>query len=207
MTCYELVYFDFYFRAEPIRQCLAYGGIKYKDTRVTLSDWPALKKSPKIPYGTLPVLYISGKPLCESHTITRYVAEVTGLDGEGDLLEVARLDQIYELCREFQEATQPYFFALNGLNKEDPAKLKSEVFLPAVDKYFPKILSELQPNYIFGKGKISYVDLYWANIIEFYKRTARDVIEKYPQFMEHERLIKAVPKLQQYFATRPKCPF
>ncbi|CAD5219433.1 unnamed protein product [Bursaphelenchus xylophilus] len=208
MPVYELIYFNAYGRAEPIRQCFAYAGIKYTDTRLEFSEWQVIKNNKsKIPYGVLPVLLIDGKPLCESHAITRYVAEVAGLDGKADLLEVARLDQAYELCRGFFDAVKPYWLCLFGFNPEDPEILKAEVFLPAVEKYFPNIIELLRPNYIFGRNGITYVDLYWANIIEFYKKHARDVIEKYPQFMEQERLIKAVPKLQEYFATRPKCPF
>ena len=40
-----LTYFDGRGRAEPIRMCLAHGGIKFEDKRVEQAQWPQLKDS------------------------------------------------------------------------------------------------------------------------------------------------------------------
>jgi len=55
----ELVYFDLPGRAEPIRQAFKFGGIEYKDTRISFAEWPKIK--PTTCLGSVPVLKVDGK--------------------------------------------------------------------------------------------------------------------------------------------------
>uniref|UniRef100_A0A1I7RQK3 glutathione transferase n=1 Tax=Bursaphelenchus xylophilus TaxID=6326 RepID=A0A1I7RQK3_BURXY len=124
MPEYELIYFTAAGRAEPIRLILHYGGIPFKDTRLDSTEWQNWKAdSKKIPFGMIPVLHIDGKPLCESHTITRYVAKIAGIDGGPDPIEAAHIDQVYEMCRAFYDATVKYFLSCLGFTQDEKEKV------------------------------------------------------------------------------------
>ncbi|CAD5219429.1 unnamed protein product [Bursaphelenchus xylophilus] len=207
MPTYELLYFDAYGRAEPIRQAFAYAGLTYKDTRISFAEWPTLKTdTTKIPYGQIPVLLIDGKPLTESHTITRYAARLTKLDGT-DPLETAFLDQAYEMARTFFDSVATYYKTLIGLAEGDKEKLKAELFLPNAEKQFKALEDLLKPSGFFGTTGPTYVDLYWAQTTEFYNRHAPELYTKYPKFLEHLKRVENLPELKTYFQNRPDAAF
>ncbi|CAD5213721.1 unnamed protein product [Bursaphelenchus okinawaensis] len=207
MPQYELIYFNAAGRAEPIRLCFHYANIPFKDTRVEVNEWAELKHDrKKVPFGLLPVLLVDDKPLCESHAIIRYVAKLTDLDGGSNTDEVAHLDQCYELCRSFHEATRAYFLACRGYGHEDKTKLLDNVFVPNVEKYFGHIRSQLRPSGFFG-NTVTYVDFAWFRIIEFYNQHNPEVIQNHPEFLGHGRRIRDIPQLQNYFKNRPETAF
>ncbi|CAD5219439.1 unnamed protein product [Bursaphelenchus xylophilus] len=202
MPEYELIYFGIPGRAEPIRLCFHAAGVPFKDTRVAREDWPTVKQDvKKIPFGVMPVLLIDGKPLCESHTITRYVAKVTGLDGGPDPLDVAHIDQIYEMCRSFSDAVFRYLMVCLGVLQEDKQKLCDEVFSPNVEKHFNHIRSQLKPSGFFG-DKVTYADIYWSRVILVFNKFNPEIIQKYPEFLEQAKKVNELPQLQDYLKSQ-----
>ena len=65
----RLIYFDApVSRGEECRLALHLAGIDFEDVRIKSADWPALKE--RMPYGSLPVLELPGKPaLAHSNAI------------------------------------------------------------------------------------------------------------------------------------------
>ncbi|CAD5219431.1 unnamed protein product [Bursaphelenchus xylophilus] len=207
MPTYELLYYDAYGRAEPIRQAFNYAGIAFKDTRIPLNEWPKWKgDTTKFPYGQIPVLLIDGKPLTESHTITRFVGRLAKLDGTTPL-ESAFVDQAYEMARTFFESVGPYYKLLLGQAEGNKEKLKAEFFAPNAEKQFKPLERLLKPSGFFGENGPTYADLYWAQTIEFYNRHAPEIISKYPKFLEHLKRVESLPQLKTYFKNRPAAAF
>ncbi|CAD5219443.1 unnamed protein product [Bursaphelenchus xylophilus] len=205
MPEYELLYFAAPGRAETIRLMLHYAGIPFKDTRVDFKEWSELKKNKeRVPYEVLPVLFVDGVPLAESHAIYRYVAEITGLDGGPDPLERAFISQAHELCRGFADAAFPYIYVMMGFWDDDKDKSYNEVLLPNVEKHFPKILAQLKPSGYFGKAGPTFVDFYWAEIIGQYRQFCPELMAKYPQFEKLRERINSLPQIQEYLKNRPE---
>jgi hypothetical protein len=50
------VYFDVYGHGEPIRMLFAVAKKPFVDKRISMEEWPALKASGQLPFGTLPVV-------------------------------------------------------------------------------------------------------------------------------------------------------
>jgi prostaglandin-H2 D-isomerase / glutathione transferase len=75
----RLIYFDFAgSRGEECRIALHLAGIDFEDVRIPSAEWPALKR--KTPFGSLPILELSGKPpLAQSNAILVYIGRQHGL--------------------------------------------------------------------------------------------------------------------------------
>ncbi|KAK2151768.1 hypothetical protein LSH36_352g02000 [Paralvinella palmiformis] len=76
MVNYRLVYFDKKARAEVCRMLFVVAGVPYEDVRISLDDWPKLKKD--APFAQLPVLEVDGRKLCQSLAIEIYLARKFG---------------------------------------------------------------------------------------------------------------------------------
>ena len=68
----EVVYFDGLGRAEAIRLALHIGGVPFKDTRVAVADWPALRDSGRLPLKQLPLLVVQGPRPLHPATVQPY---------------------------------------------------------------------------------------------------------------------------------------
>ena len=73
---YELVYLDYYGRAEPTRMLLSHAKASWKDTIVTEEIVKA--KAGELPNGQVPVITHKGKVLNESMAILRYTGKNLG---------------------------------------------------------------------------------------------------------------------------------
>lgn len=83
---YTLNYFNGRGRAEITRLIFAAAGAEFKDNRVTMDEWPALK--PEAPLGQMPYLEYNGTKLPQSLSIARFVARQFHLAGKNNLEEV-----------------------------------------------------------------------------------------------------------------------
>ena len=75
---YELVYLDYYGRAEPTRMLLSHAKASWKDTIVTEEIVKAKKEAGELPNGQVPVITHKGKVLNESMAILRYTGKNLG---------------------------------------------------------------------------------------------------------------------------------
>ena len=89
MTKPKLIYFDApTSRGEECRLALHLAGIDFEDVRVNPAAWPAMKE--QMPYGSLPVLELPGKPaLAHSNAILVLIGRRHGLHPADDF-EAAR---------------------------------------------------------------------------------------------------------------------
>eukprot|EP00961_Rhodomonas_salina_P220167 2976761-Rhodomonas_salina.2 len=66
-------------RAEPIRLCFTIGDVKFEDERINRDQLMEGKASGRFPLGSLPVLEVDGKVVCQSYAMQNYAAKISGL--------------------------------------------------------------------------------------------------------------------------------
>jgi glutathione S-transferase len=92
----KLTYFPIAGRSFPARASLTLKKIPFEFEQIPFEDWfgkqPGANRD-RFPLGNIPVLYVDGKPLCESIAINQYVGQLTGL-WPTDPLEAARALEI-----------------------------------------------------------------------------------------------------------------
>jgi glutathione S-transferase len=82
--------------------------------------------------------------------------------------------------------------------------VRKEVFVPAVNKYFPlyeKLLAQSGSGFMLPSG-FSYVDLLVAQIIDWLAKMEPEVIAKHPKASQFMAKVLALPQLKEYMAKR-----
>ena len=103
MTGIKLQYFNHRLRGEPIRLLLAYGGLQFEDSRISL-PWedskPWLDLKPSMTWGQLPCLtWSTGDRIFQSMAICRFIAREVGLAGDTSL-EMAQVDEVIDALQD-----------------------------------------------------------------------------------------------------------
>ncbi|KAI1704860.1 glutathione S-transferase 1 [Ditylenchus destructor] len=199
MVHYKLTYFDFRGLGETSRLILHYAEVDFEDNRLTREEWAAIK--PTMPYEQLPVLEVDGVKIPQSLAIGRFLAKRFGLAGKTDI-ESALLDSIIYLQKDFFHEVGSWFAVVVGRKEGDKDKLYKDVFEPAAERYFPRLVKLLNEsgNGYFAKSGLSWVDFCLANTSLTFKNFTPEILEKYPELKNHFERVHALPQLQSYFA-------
>ncbi|CAD5219407.1 unnamed protein product [Bursaphelenchus xylophilus] len=183
---------------------LHYAGIPFNDRRLSGEEWAKIKFDRKLfPYGTMPVLFVDNDRIAESHVINRYVGRLARLDQSDDPLEAAHLDEIYEVGRTFFDAAFPFILMSLGFISGDKEATLNRIFIPNVEKFFPIVEQFIRPNGWFSDKGLSYVDFFWASVVDMYLPFAEEVLKLHPKSIEHMEKVKGLPQLQEYLRNRP----
>jgi len=102
-----LTYFDVRGRAEVARLILEETGTPYREKRVQVTDWLALK--PTLPFGQLPLFEDDDVTIVHSHAIYRYLARKHHLYGASELDHV-RCDIVEESFTDAQASLLALFW-------------------------------------------------------------------------------------------------
>ncbi|KAL9647731.1 hypothetical protein ABK040_015219 [Willaertia magna] len=154
---YELTYFHFPGKAEPIKMILEVGNIPYKYHGITFEDWPSIKHSTR--YGQIPFLKRSNDnsefELYQPLVIARYLAKESGLYPI-DNYQAAQSDEYVNVVKDQVEEFYKAFF---GPNKDEDIKKFYAIT-------FPNVLKALE-NQVKSTGYLVGSGLTWADIYLF----------------------------------------
>ncbi|CAI2332168.1 unnamed protein product [Caenorhabditis sp. 36 PRJEB53466] len=213
MVHYKLSYLELRGLAEPARQILAYAGEVFEDVRIERKDWPALKS--KMPFGTVPVLHVDGKPLGQSHAIARYLARQFGLAGQ-NAWEEAQVNSIADLVKDYQLEIRPFFLVKAGFGDGDVEKLYREGFVPAFKKHYTFLTNALKAN---GSGFLVGDSLTWVDLVVAQQTSdvlatknsllggRAELLDEFPELKEHQKKIHSIPRIAKWLQIRPVTPF
>ena len=199
---YKFYYFNARGRGETIRLIFVAAGQDFEDVRFTREEWPQHK--PKSPTGQAPFLETpEGTILVQSRAIQRYLANKFGLYG-ANAEEKYKIDVVSETIGDIQGELMKMYFAEN-----EEAKMKlAQAFFSGkgldLFKTLSQFLSEGQPGAVVG-AKTSWVDLELLALTDFFynKPETTAFLEKFPVVVSHAKVVKALPKVAAYLATRP----
>ncbi|XP_014228121.1 glutathione S-transferase-like [Trichogramma pretiosum] len=199
MSNYKLTYFNFKGLGEPIRMLLTYGGVDFKDHRIEMEDWPALKST--MPMEQMPVLEIDGKVYHQSIAIARYLAKKFALYGRDDL-EAMSIDGSVADIEDFRQDAALYF-------REKDEDLKAKYLKNVETKsvfFLNKFEERAKKNggYFVG-SKLTWADIHFTCMIELVSTVLkRDLLLNYPTLTKLYDNVRSHPKLKDYIQKRPK---
>ncbi|EGT40985.1 hypothetical protein CAEBREN_13946 [Caenorhabditis brenneri] len=212
MVHYKLSYFPIRFAGEIPRQILAYAGQKFEDNRIPQADWPALKST--MPFGTLPVLYVDGKPLGQSHAISRFLARQYGINGRCPW-EEAQVNAIADQFKDYFNDIRTYNLVKMGFAQGDADKLYKETFLPNFKNnyaFFTSYLKASGAGFLIGDS-LSWVDLLVAQHTSDLLpdsgsvfATSASIFDEFPELKAHQKKIHSIPNIKKWIETRPVTP-
>ncbi|CAP24213.1 Protein CBR-GST-30 [Caenorhabditis briggsae] len=213
MVHYKLSYFPIRWAGEVPRQILAYAGQKFEDNRIQQADWPELK--PSTPFGQLPVLEVDGRPLGQSHAISRYLARQFGINGRCPW-EEAQVNAIADQFKDYLSDIRPYNLVKMGFAQGDADQLYTETFLPNFKKhyqFFTRFLKASGAGFLIGDS-LTWVDILIAQHTSDLLSdsgsvfaTKDSIIDEFPELKAHQKKIHAIPNLKKWIETRPVTPF
>jgi glutathione S-transferase len=126
-----LTYFDVRGRGEIVRAILEETATPYREQRVQLADWTALK--PTLPFGQLPRYEDGDLVIVHSHAIYRHLARTHNLYGNNEA-ERVRCDIVEESFTDAQASLVGLFWSPDFANKRDEFE----------NTTLPEMLSRLQ---------------------------------------------------------------
>ena len=156
-TLLELLYFDVAGKAEPIRLAAAYGGVGFKDVRMSREDFAAKKAAGELAFGQVPALRVGGSSgggggqlLVQSNAIIRYIAKLAPESGlyPADALLAARVDALLDqeadlrqglTCSKYQER-----FGFAGALGGEGSAATTAVRAALNDDVLPRHLGDLE---------------------------------------------------------------
>ncbi|KAI6172267.1 Glutathione S-transferase-1 [Aphelenchoides besseyi] len=126
--------------------------------------------------------------------------------GKLPILEVdgKKIGQCYSITRYLSRK-----FGLIGTDEWDQAKdqLRRDIFLPAVDKYFPvyvRLLGEQKSGY-FGKS-VSWIDFAVSEFLFTINQHEPYILKKYPLLISYMERVRQLPQLVSYLRNRALTP-
>ena len=200
MPNYKLVYFQGRGRAEICRLIFAQAGVEYEDARLSGEEWQKVK--PTTPYGSIPLLEVDGKKLAGSTVIARYLAEEFGLAGS-NAFENAEIAGIVDVVGDLVQKLLPYVFEKDDTKK---AELKAAIrgeHLPRYFGIFENLIAGNPSGWVYGP-KVTYADIYIAQIVLNIKSVAEDLLPNYPNIMKLNAAVNALPRIAAWIANRPQ---
>ncbi|VDL82879.1 unnamed protein product [Nippostrongylus brasiliensis] len=207
MVNYKLIYFDGRGAGECARQIFALAEQPYEDVRLTKETFAPLKAT--FPFGQVPVLEVDGQALAQSMAICRFLARKFGFAGKDDF-ESALIDSLGDQYTDYRAEMKTFYYTALGFMTGDLDKLKTEVLLPAREKFLGFVTKFLKKNaasgYLVG-DKISWVDVLVAEHVSDMINRVPEYLEGFPEVEAHMKKVRANPQLKKWIETRPETAF
>jgi len=196
-----ITYFDVRGRAEVIRLLLEEVGVQYREQRVGLAQWPALKST--LPFGQLPCYEEGPLRIFQSHAIYRYLARKHDLYGR-DAAEQVRCDVVQEAFVDAQNDIAGFFW------KPDFAVQRAAYEA----EQLPQLLNRLQNLLLENRGgegfwcgeQLSYVDFLAWHFLDYVRAFSPATLQRFALLYAFKLRIETRPRIAAYLASprRPK---
>ena len=191
-----ITYFDVRGRAEPIRMMLEGRGVAYRERRVAVQEWPALK--PTLPFGRLPCYEHGALRIFQSHAIYRHLARTLDLYGR-DETERVRCDIVEEACVDAQNDIAGFFW------KPDFAEQRSDYeanHLPQLLSRMQSLLLENREGSGFWSGEqLSYVDFLAWHFLDYVRPFSTTTLQRFGVLYAFKQRIERRPRIADYLAS------
>jgi len=201
----RLVYFPVRAKAECARMCLAYARIPWVDESVQSyygSTWPDAKA--KAPFGQLPLMVVDGAEIAQVPAIVHFIASQVNAVKPGfvpaDPLDAARCDSVFFAAEELAGINP----IVNVFRGETWDAKKAEFF-----STFPPKLKNL--DRVLGDGPffcgaiLTYADLNVWHYLDNVRTVEPTALDEYHTVLGFMSAVAALPGVQEYLASRPKC--
>eukprot|EP00286_Rhodomonas_abbreviata_P026740 CAMPEP_0181314648 /NCGR_PEP_ID=MMETSP1101-20121128/14934_1 /TAXON_ID=46948 /ORGANISM="Rhodomonas abbreviata, Strain Caron Lab Isolate" /LENGTH=212 /DNA_ID=CAMNT_0023421763 /DNA_START=20 /DNA_END=658 /DNA_ORIENTATION=+ len=104
----KLTYFNIGGRAEMSRLAFAIGDVPFEDERIARDEFLARKEGGKLPMGSLPVLEVDGKMVCQSEAIFYYACKLAGIFPE-DPFDLLKMHEVAGAIQDITSLIMPTF--------------------------------------------------------------------------------------------------
>jgi glutathione S-transferase len=196
-----LTYFDVRGRAEVVRLILEETGTPYRERRVTMEEWPALK--PALPFGQLPSYEEGELFILHSHAIYRHLAREHNLYGRNER-EHVRCDLVEETFVDAQTNVGGFYWHPEFAIKRDEYERTT----------LPDLLSKLQrlfeqndngDGYWVGDN-LTYVDFCAWHLLDYVRPFSQKTLDRFEKLNAFKQRIEARPRIAAYLRSdrRPK---
>jgi glutathione S-transferase len=206
----KITYFDVRGRAEVIRLILEETGTPYRERRVQVSEWPALK--PSLPFGQMPIYEEGELSIPHSHAIYRYLARKHGLYGENEADRI-RCDVVNETFVDAQHALGSFYWSPTFSEKRDDFERNA---LPALLEKLQRLLVQNDRGQGFWVGRgLSYVDFCAWHFLDYVRPFSQRTLEMFEPLHAFKKRIEGRSRIAAYLAserrpatlTVPMAPF
>jgi glutathione S-transferase len=205
-----LTYFDVRGRAEVVRLMFEEAAHPYRERRVQVEEWPALK--PSLPFGQLPSYEEDGLFIVQSHAIYRYLARKLGFTGS-DEAERVRCDVAEELFVELQNNLGTFYWSQDFAAKRDAYEQST---LPELLAKAERLLTQHQggDGWWAGAG-LTLADFVAWHFLDYVRPFSQRTLDRFEKLSAFKRRFEARPRIAAYLQSerRPKtltvrmCPF
>lgn len=204
MNNLRLVYFKMRALAEAPQLMLNYTGTPYSYEMAWEyfgQTWSEVKTS--VPYRQLPMLVVDNDTrICQSGAITRFLAQITGLQPEDPLMR-GEVDALYETS---QEMFMPLNPTINFAVGEKFESMKSELLeqiQPRLADFERLLNAKPDMPFFFGETPF-YCDFGVFHHVNLALFLDEGLLEAYPRLREFMSTLAGLAGVREYLANRPE---
>jgi glutathione S-transferase len=196
MTTPLLTYFDIRGRAETVRLILEEAAAPYRERRVTVQEWPALK--PDLLFGQLPIYEEDGEQILQSQAIIRHLARRHGLYGR-DERERTRCDVVAESVNDAQFQIMTWFWSPE-FHAQCAAWEKDA--LPDRLARLQQLLKQNGGGDGFWVGSaLTFADLLAWHYLDCVRAFSPPTLARFAKLLAFKQRIETRPRIAQYLAS------
>mmetsp|Transcript_119823 Transcript_119823/g.207974 ORF Transcript_119823/g.207974 Transcript_119823/m.207974 type:complete len:247 (-) Transcript_119823:156-896(-) len=210
-----LKYFPIAGRCEPIRLALLLGKFKYKEERLTGTEWENGPTKKSTPYGQLPVLIVNGYTMGQSKTILRYLGKLTKFKGKRlyptNAFLSAQVDEVLDAFDDFFMLLAPTYKIADKHEKED---FRRQLFSAGGQganfmDIFEKRLQSSKSGWVVSEAGLTVADLVYFGYLCMIRSGSVDglnlsLFSKYRKIMEHKDRVARIPEIQAYYKDKDR---
>lgn len=193
----KLLYFNGPGRMEPLRWIMEAGGVSYSTEFISFEQWPDKKTT--TPYGSMPILEVDGKPICETLAIARFLGNLTGLV-HSDPNKNAIGDEVVDITASLVSGFLDII--LHCKDESLKASKMEDLVNNTMKKKFNIWEARIQGAYLEG-DKPMWQDIFMAHWLNRFREYNKTLLNDYPKLEKVVGNVLAMEKIKAYLASPP----